>query len=350
MYRRPFARAPKANGGLSQQSARRKLENRRLAYDASTTKVQKAKREDFRLEDELRGAKAKYEESSEDVLRRMQDIKEAEAETVQDLTSFLDAQLDYHERCAEELRRARQQWPAGGASSSVPVIRGPRPDADASSARRPSTRSRSGTAHSHSDRTERWASSRDIYEEPEAEGPPAPAARPAIRSNGRLSVSGAATPAAVSPPRPGINRSSTYGGAGTFEAPPPTTTYREPPPLPQDSGMRKANTTPSAVIAPPPNIGSLRGNLRPVSRTSTGNGGGADVFGDDYDTAASSGGSPEYDRAESPATSYGSLSRTTSNVALQQQPPSAKKAPPPPPPSRAKKPPPPIPQKSGLIR
>ncbi|EOO04048.1 putative bar domain-containing protein [Phaeoacremonium minimum UCRPA7] len=87
------------------QSARKKLENRRLAYDASITKLQKAKREDFRIEEELRTAKAKYEESSEDVLRRMQDIKDAEVDSVRDLTHFLDAELEYHERCAEELKR-----------------------------------------------------------------------------------------------------------------------------------------------------------------------------------------------------------------------------------------------------
>ncbi len=56
------------------QSARKKLESRRLAYDASLAKMQKAKKEDFRVEEELRSQKAKYEETSEDVYRRMQDV------------------------------------------------------------------------------------------------------------------------------------------------------------------------------------------------------------------------------------------------------------------------------------
>ena len=56
------------------QTARKKLENRRLAYDTSLAKMQKAKREDFRVEEELRISKAKYEETSEDVYRRMQDV------------------------------------------------------------------------------------------------------------------------------------------------------------------------------------------------------------------------------------------------------------------------------------
>lgn len=56
------------------QSARKKLESRRLAYDASLAKMQKAKKEDFKVEEELRSQKAKYEETSEDVYRRMQDV------------------------------------------------------------------------------------------------------------------------------------------------------------------------------------------------------------------------------------------------------------------------------------
>lgn len=36
--------------------------------------MHKAKNEDFRMEEELRSQKAKYEEMSEDVYRRMQDV------------------------------------------------------------------------------------------------------------------------------------------------------------------------------------------------------------------------------------------------------------------------------------
>ncbi len=36
--------------------------------------MQKVKKEDFRVEEELRSQKAKYEETSEDVYRRMQDV------------------------------------------------------------------------------------------------------------------------------------------------------------------------------------------------------------------------------------------------------------------------------------
>ncbi|KAK7998909.1 Meiotically up-regulated protein [Apiospora marii] len=312
------------------QVARKKLENRRLAYDASTTKVQKAKREDFRLEDELRAAKAKYEESSEDVFRRMQDIKEVETETVNDLTNFLDAELEYHERCAEELRRARASWPAG--QSSVPTIRGARDDygGGGSMSRRQSqsaqsvSRSRSNTAQSArsngNDRVDRWAR-QDAYDE-EPEPQPEPVRMP-IRSNrSERSNSYLSTQAAprTESPRPGINRASTY-----------SSTY--------DNGgghsvsplAHLAHQLPEAALAPlaAPAQHPARA---PEHRLAAGGTCGPSL----------SGGSPEYDRSESPATSYGSLSRTTSNVGL------TKKAPPPPPPSRAKKPPPPIPAKRDL--
>ena len=75
--------------------------------------MQKAKKEDFRVEEELRSQKAKYEESSEDVYRRMQDIKEAEIDSVADLGSFLDAEFNYYDRCRDMLLQLKRDWPAG---------------------------------------------------------------------------------------------------------------------------------------------------------------------------------------------------------------------------------------------
>ena len=93
-------------------SSRRKLEQRRLAYDTASNKMQKIKREDFRMEEELRAQKAKYEESNEEVWRRMCDVKESESDSVADLTSFLDAELAYYERCREILTQVKRDWPA----------------------------------------------------------------------------------------------------------------------------------------------------------------------------------------------------------------------------------------------
>jgi BAR domain-containing protein len=74
--------------------------------------MQKAKKEDFRVEEELRAQKAKYEETSEDVYRRMEDIKDAEVESVADLTQFLEAELSYHESCRNILMELKKNWPA----------------------------------------------------------------------------------------------------------------------------------------------------------------------------------------------------------------------------------------------
>lgn len=94
------------------QNARKKLETRRLGYDTSLGKMQKAKSGDYRAEEELRSQKIKYEESAEDVQRRMQDIIEAEQENTQQLYAFLEAEMTYHDRCREVLMQAWKNWPA----------------------------------------------------------------------------------------------------------------------------------------------------------------------------------------------------------------------------------------------
>lgn len=74
--------------------------------------MQKAKKEDFRVEEELRSQKAKYEESNEDVFRRMQDIQDAEADSVQSLGVFVEAELEYYDRCRDALLKLKKEWPA----------------------------------------------------------------------------------------------------------------------------------------------------------------------------------------------------------------------------------------------
>lgn len=283
--------------------------------------MQKAKRDDFRLEEELRSAKAKYEEANEDVFRRMQDIQDAEADSIRDLTRFLDVELDYHERCAETLRQTRANWPAD-ASGGSPV------DSHGGSSRRPSARSRSNTAQGPSASFSRSASySHDhapsAYEEPDEM--PSTHMRVPIRSQSRISTNSAASAGAsnrdrdrdrerdrspaAQPLRPTVSRSSTYS----------------------------LSRTPSAglSVVPPPamnNVASLRGQLRPTARPAA-----MDVFRDDDDTESSD--TPP--GSASPATSYSSSSRTNlSNGAGAL----GKKAPPPPP-NRAKKPPPPVPNR-----
>ncbi|KAJ2903858.1 hypothetical protein MKZ38_009241 [Zalerion maritima] len=288
------------------QNARKKLESRRLAYDASMGKVNKAKREDFRLEEELRANKAKYEESSEDVLRRMQDIKEAERESINDVGMFLDVELDYHERCAEELRRARQNWPArSGSALSSPT-----------NPRQRNGLSRTNTTSSYGAPLSRNQSRSTMYDE-DREPPPEPVRMP-MRSTSRMSLHSNASSAVPDLPlRPCLSRSSTI-----------------------QSERRPAPTPPPMVS----NAAALRGQLRPVNPPSRST---PNVFADD-DSPRSSAGSPEWgERIDSPATSFGSggFERTNSTTSINTNGigTDRKKAPPPPPPSRSKKPPPPVP-------
>lgn len=300
------------------QAARKKLENRRLAYDTSLSKMQKAKREDFRVEEELRSQKAKYEESSEDVLRRMQDIKEAEADSVADLGAFLDAELEYYDRCRDELLKLKRDWPAGQSS--------PRRDE-----RRPNPRSRSNTAHSYN---ERYSN----YEEPPPMPEPEPV-RPSIRSQGRVPSSQRLDTRFDSrldthdefdsPQRPNFGRSATFQG--------PTTIHRESTPV---SSLRKASV--------PKDPGMSRAHLRPSNRINTN---GSDVFGDPSDDSTLNSGSPDRsygERSVSPATSTGSVASRTASYTTLSASTNGRKAPPPPP-SRAKKPPPPPPMKRADI-
>ncbi|EEY22914.1 BAR domain-containing protein [Verticillium alfalfae VaMs.102] len=284
------------------QGARKKHESRRLAYDASISKMNKAKRDDYRIEEEMRSNRAKFEESGEDVMRRMQDIKEAEADNIRDLSNFLDAELEYHERCAEELRRVRQAWAANVSQTSPNRL-----DRISSIERRPTGRSRANTARSFND----YAPRNQIYEEQEPEPEAQPVRMPfrSIRSEQRF----ASTP--EPPARPSFARSQTFQGPAS---------------------ERRASAIPSM-----PSISALRGSARPTTRTNTNSPyAREDVFADDYDESTASGsGSPDWGaRSASPATSMGSLTRSTSNLGI-------KKAPPPPPPCRSKKPAPPIPPK-----
>lgn len=245
--------------------------------------MQKGKQDDFRIEDELRSNKAKFEESSEDVLRRMQDIKDAEMDSVASLASFLDAELDYHDRAAAELRRARQ------------VLQGHSGRVSPQEELRPSGRSRSNTARS-------WQTPAPavVPEEPERVFAPTPRRRIPSHS----SHDGDAAP--PQPPRPFPSKAATFESRSV------------------SAGHRAVPTV--------------------LTRTVTDNGvyGGRprDVFADD-DSVDSGGQSPDWNyRSASPATSYGSVSRSTSSLMV-------KKPPPPPPPvNRATKPPPPpVPRK-----
>lgn len=275
----------------------------------------------------------------------MQDIQDAEADSVQDLTQFLDAELDYHERCADELRRIRNNWPAHTTTGS---------SYDSRSLERRPTRARSNTSDNYPARRplQRTNTTYSISETCDFESTAPPVRMPSMTTR-------------ASPPRTGSFFSSMtsskqqdqseggpvrpmIGGSGSGS----NSSSRSHSFQGGASLVDRSNTATPTASANVANISSLRGQLRPVSKIITPSSTRADdVFADrntDGDDTASESGSPSWGNRSvaSSATSVGSgygggggLSRTTSNTAAG----GSRKAPPPPPPSRSKKPPPPVP-------
>ncbi|KAI3608785.1 bar domain-containing protein [Moniliophthora roreri] len=96
---------------------RKRLESRRLSYDAALSKAEKiknSKKEKDRkeAEEELEKAKARYEETREDVRAHMHLIQECEIDQMRELTGFLDVELDFVEKYVEVLREVKKDWPS----------------------------------------------------------------------------------------------------------------------------------------------------------------------------------------------------------------------------------------------
>lgn len=287
----------------------------------------------------MRTSRAKFDEASDDVLRRMQDIKEAETDSLRELTAFLDAQLDFHDRCADELRRARADLdglgmaPRGGGGYSSYGASPPR------------TRSR---ASSYAQRIPQ-----EIYEEYEPEPQPQPQRpRVASRQSSRrpppevpsyrpaAPSRSASTASSIAP-----SHASSYSHASRSGDRGGDRSVSQPERGGYHSGAERQNQQTAS------NVANLRSQLRPVGRVNTTEStasltprGPDDVFADYEDASSDDGdsaGSPRWGgqaRSVSPATSMSSWGRGSVSG-------SYRKAPPPPPPSRAKKPAPPVPPK-----
>ena len=75
---------------------RKKFQSRRLAYDAAINKADKTFKKDKDrkdAEDELQAARLKYEETSQDLEKRMRAIQDAETKQLRELRSFLDLEV-----------------------------------------------------------------------------------------------------------------------------------------------------------------------------------------------------------------------------------------------------------------
>ncbi|CAG8489510.1 7373_t:CDS:2 [Scutellospora calospora] len=92
------------------QQMKKKLESRRLNYDAKLSKMQKSKKEKPELEEEMRNAKEKYEDSKEELHKKMRTINDSEDQYIQELTAFLDTQIEYFKNSYDILSDLRKDW------------------------------------------------------------------------------------------------------------------------------------------------------------------------------------------------------------------------------------------------
>jgi hypothetical protein len=312
------------------QKSKQKLESRRLALDTAQVKLQKSKREDFRAEEELRSQKAKYEESNEDVYRRMFDIKEAEADSIADLTGFLEAELTYYDRCREVLLQIKRDWPAyvlvDTASSIDHLLTSDLRPTQPSRSDSPSnmnplarrgTRSRSNTAGSLTERFSR------IMEEPPLEPPAKISSRlPSGQNSPRRELPGFELGSRQIPSR----------NPSGFEGPTSLGNGASTPP-----DMRPLSRVPTDSSQ----ISNMRLNLRATKSKDSAYG--ANVFEDadsEFNDHGHGNGHGYEQQTRSPSWSMGGNPPDWAT---------GKKAPPPPPPSRSKKPPPPPPMKRSAL-
>ncbi|KAJ3480054.1 hypothetical protein NLI96_g8628 [Meripilus lineatus] len=100
------------------QNERKKLESRRLSYDAALAKYEKLKdnknskkdKERREAEDEYELAKLRFEETQEDVEARMHNIQENEVTQLRDLTNLLNLEISFVQQHLDVLRDVKVNW------------------------------------------------------------------------------------------------------------------------------------------------------------------------------------------------------------------------------------------------
>ncbi|KAI8925458.1 hypothetical protein BC831DRAFT_460948 [Entophlyctis helioformis] len=90
------------------RNLQKKLENRRLDFDAKLNKVHKVKKEKPELEEETRVCQTKYEETLTAVTEKMIEINTDTDNDLQDLLAMIDAELIYHERATQHLQELKE--------------------------------------------------------------------------------------------------------------------------------------------------------------------------------------------------------------------------------------------------
>ncbi|KAJ1966535.1 hypothetical protein GGI12_000033 [Dipsacomyces acuminosporus] len=82
---------------------KKKLETRRSDYDSKNAKFQKSRRDNVQLEDELRSAQTRYEDTYDEMAQRMMHMQDAEQGYLEDLYGFYEAQLSHYQMCHQML-------------------------------------------------------------------------------------------------------------------------------------------------------------------------------------------------------------------------------------------------------
>ncbi|KAJ3117582.1 hypothetical protein HK098_006149 [Nowakowskiella sp. JEL0407] len=86
-------------------SLKKKMDNRRLDFDAKQNRAQKSKKESMDLYEDVNTAKIKYEESLSDVTQRMVRLNDNEDEQLQDLLDFVDIETAHAEKTLKALQK-----------------------------------------------------------------------------------------------------------------------------------------------------------------------------------------------------------------------------------------------------
>ncbi|KAJ7913976.1 hypothetical protein B0H13DRAFT_2659425 [Mycena leptocephala] len=160
------------------EALRKKLESRRLSFDAATAKHEKLKngkkeKERKDAEEEMARAKSRYEETEEEVEAHMHAIQENEIVQLRELTSFLTLELNYVEQYLDVLKDTRANWPSDSHSTKMHTF---------------PTQQKSGSVRSKKSATP--SRSRRASESSEDEAPSSrPGSRPPSRPTSRASAS-----------------------------------------------------------------------------------------------------------------------------------------------------------------
>lgn len=78
---------------------RKKLKNRRLDYDANNNKLQKIKKEDPALEENVKTTKMKYEETLQKLEEMMVTVSKQETELIDPFIGFMETQINFYNNC-----------------------------------------------------------------------------------------------------------------------------------------------------------------------------------------------------------------------------------------------------------